>query len=75
MNVGIDQPRHQRRISQIDGFGAGGMGNRGAGSNDFLTFNQDFARGNDASGFDIQKAGGMKHDGVRGRRSLGLSGG
>src|SRR6202522_1039317 len=46
------------------------MGDRGAGGNDLLSFDQDLSGGKHAAALDIEQAGRMEHDGVRGCGSL-----
>jgi hypothetical protein len=65
MYVSVDQTRHQGRIAEIDGLRAGGMANRGAGSNDLSAFDQHLARGENTARFYVEKARGMENDGLR----------
>src|SRR6202522_3773342 len=46
------------------------MGDRGAGGNDLLSFDQDLSGGKHAAALDIEQAGRMEDDGVRGCGSL-----
>jgi hypothetical protein len=45
MDVGIDQPGHQRGIAKIDGLCSGRVGYGGAGGDNLLSFDQDFSGG------------------------------
>ena len=70
MDVGVDQPRHQRGIAKIDGLRSCRVGYGGAGGDNLLSFDQDFSGGKNAAGFDVEQARGMENDGVRRSRSL-----
>ena len=69
VNMRVDQAGQKRVRSQVDGFSAGGMGYGGAGFHDAIAADQHFAGSDDASGFDIDQARGVEHDGP-----CGLSG-
>jgi hypothetical protein len=73
MYVGVDQPRQQRPVAEIDDFGALRMRDHRTGFGDSAAPHEHFARRHYASVPDVEQARRMKHDsGWRSR--LGLPG-
>jgi hypothetical protein len=70
MDVYIDEARHKSGVTKIKYLCAGGMLDRLADGNDFGALDQDFARGDDGAGGNIQDTCGVQHDGT-GISSLG----
>jgi len=61
----IDQPRQQGCVAQIDRLCSRWMSNRGTDLGDAFALHQNFAGRQYSSGFNIQQARGVQHNGRR----------
>lgn len=68
MDVGIDESGHKRDVAEIKKFGVLRMFYGGTEFGDAIILDEDFTRSDEFAGFDLEKAGGVKNDGVFGRR-------
>ncbi len=69
MDVGVDEPGHQRRRAQIDHGGAAGMRDRGTSFNNAIAAYEHLAGTDERAMLHIKHVGSVEHDGVaRGNR-------
>ncbi len=66
MDMRVDQAGEQRAVAKIDDLRARGMGDGRAHFDDAFAAHQHFAGRDNAAGFDIDQARGVKYDGARG---------
>ena len=72
VDVRVDEAGQQGGVAEVDDFRAGWACDFGADFGDGVALDQDFAGSDHFAGFDVEQARGVKNDGVRGLRRLGL---
>ena len=73
MDMGVDEPGHERAIAQIDDLCSHGTFYRRSDLDDAISLDQNFAWLDQLPRFDVEQPGGMQHDrmGCRGRSLAG----
>src|SRR5271155_1891019 len=72
VNVRINQAGEKSGIAEVNDLRIGWLGYFCADFFYYVAFDEDFAGGGDAAGFDVEQAGGVEDDGMRGWRGLRL---